>query len=110
LKLLIDNQLPIALARYLTGLSWTSIHVSDIGLAAADDIAIWQYAIKNNLIIVTKDSDLSKRSKAQGCIPPQIIWLRCGNCCKNSLFLKFASAMPDILRAIAAGQPVCEIH
>ncbi|WP_444846237.1 DUF5615 family PIN-like protein [Duganella caerulea] len=110
MKLLIDNQLPIALARHLTALSWQSIHVSDIGLEAASDLEIWRYAIKNDLIIVTKDSDFFKRSKIQGSIPPQIIWVRCGNCGRTALLTKFSIAMPNIARAIAIGQPVVEFH
>ncbi|RFP08476.1 MULTISPECIES: DUF5615 family PIN-like protein [unclassified Duganella] len=110
MNLLIDNQLPVALARYLTGLSWKSIHVADVGLDAADDLTIWRYAIKNNLVIVTRDADFSNRSKVQGFIPPQIIWVRCGNCSKSILFTKLKSAMPNIYQAIAAGQPIIEIH
>ncbi|WP_070359396.1 DUF5615 family PIN-like protein [Duganella sp. HH105] len=110
MKLLIDNQLPVALARYLNGLSWQSIHVADLGLEAADDLIIWRYAIKHNLVIVTKDADFASRSKAQGFIPPQIIWVRCGNCSKLTLFSKFKSAMPSIYQAIMAGQPISEVY
>jgi predicted nuclease of predicted toxin-antitoxin system len=43
-KFLIDNQLPRALARPLTDLGHQGVHPLDIGLAQADDRAIWAYA------------------------------------------------------------------
>ena len=44
MTLLIDNQLPLALARYLAANGWECTHVLDIALEAADDLTIWQYA------------------------------------------------------------------
>ena len=43
MTLLVDNQLPLALARYLAANGWECAHVQDVGLASADDRAIWQY-------------------------------------------------------------------
>ena len=55
-----------------------SLHISDIGMAAADDDVVWQYAKENGLIIVSKDSDFHDRSLLRGA-PPKVIWLRIGN-------------------------------
>jgi predicted nuclease of predicted toxin-antitoxin system len=41
MKLLVDSQLPIALARYLSINGLESVHVEDVGLATADDRVIW---------------------------------------------------------------------
>jgi predicted nuclease of predicted toxin-antitoxin system len=41
---LADNQLPVALARYLQAYAWECAHVRDAGREAADDQIIWQYA------------------------------------------------------------------
>lgn len=52
MNLLVDNQLPLALARYLAANGWECVHVQDVGLESADDSAIWQYAKDRNLIII----------------------------------------------------------
>ena len=44
MKLLVDNQLPSALARFLSANGVESQHVLDIGLDAASDQTIWEYA------------------------------------------------------------------
>jgi predicted nuclease of predicted toxin-antitoxin system len=42
MTLLVDNQLPLALARYLAANGWECAHVQDVGLDATDDRIIWQ--------------------------------------------------------------------
>jgi predicted nuclease of predicted toxin-antitoxin system len=49
MSLLVDNQLPVALARHLTANGLECIHVQDVGLDNADDRAIWMYAKERNL-------------------------------------------------------------
>jgi predicted nuclease of predicted toxin-antitoxin system len=53
--------------------------VKDVGLIAADDITVWNYAKSNDLMIVSKDSDFYQRSILLG-HPPKVIWIRRGNC------------------------------
>lgn len=56
-----------------------SVHVREIGLKSADDISVWEYAKADDLIIVSKDSDMHDRSFLFG-YPPKVIWIRLGNC------------------------------
>jgi predicted nuclease of predicted toxin-antitoxin system len=79
MKLLFDENLSHKLVRLLADLFPDSVHVRDVGLKAADDPAVWEYAKKNGLMIVSKDSDMHQRSFVFG-HPPKIIWLRLGNC------------------------------
>lgn len=79
MKLLFDENLSHKLVRRLADLFPDSIHVRDIGLKAADDPVVWEYAEKNGLMIVSKDSDMHQRSFVFG-HPPKIIWVRLGNC------------------------------
>ena len=51
----------------------------DLGLATADDEAIWSHAAVEGLLIVTKDDDFRQRSFLRGA-PPKVIWVRLGNC------------------------------
>ena len=62
MKLLFDENLSYQLARQLADLFPDSVHVRDIGLKAADDPAVWEFAKNNGLMIVSKDSDMHQRS------------------------------------------------
>lgn len=79
MTLLFDQNLSPRLPRLLANLYPDSIHVRDVGLKNATDTIIWEYAKKNGLVIVSKDSDFQQRSLLLG-HPPQFIWLRMGNC------------------------------
>jgi predicted nuclease of predicted toxin-antitoxin system len=109
LKLLIDNQLPIALAWYLVPLGWAAVHVSNLGLDTATDHTIWKYARDNHLVIVTKDQDFSVFAKQQARIPPQVLWVRLGNCRRQALFDAFTRESSRLRRQLAAGAPVVEL-
>src|SRR5205085_4765194 len=67
------------LVRLLADLFPDSLHVREVGLKAAEDPVVWDYAKNNDLIIVSKDSDMHQRSFVFG-YPPKIIWVRLGNC------------------------------
>ncbi len=54
-------------------------HVRDVGLARADDSAVWDYAREHDRAIVTKDDDFRQRSFLFGA-PPKVIWVHLGNC------------------------------
>ncbi|RZT05916.1 Predicted nuclease, contains PIN domain, potential toxin-antitoxin system component [Duganella sp. CF402] len=108
MKFLIDNQLPGALARFLQQKGLDSLHVSDIGLEAATDEIIWQYARLNDLIIVSKDSDFIHRAHL-GSLKPQILWVRCGNCSKNHLFKKFGDNISKLAASISSGAVITEL-
>ncbi len=79
MKLLFDENLSHKLARRLAELFPDSVHVRDVGLKAADDPVVWEYAKNNDLMIASKDSDMHQRSFVFG-YPPKIVWVRLGNC------------------------------
>ena len=79
MKLLFDQNLSRRLVAALQGEFPGSIHVSDAGLQASSDGDVWEYALNNGLVIVSKDSDFHQRSFVFGA-PPKIIWIRRGNC------------------------------
>jgi predicted nuclease of predicted toxin-antitoxin system len=58
--------------------------VRDVGLATADDEAIWSHALEGGYIIVTKDDDFRQRSFLRGA-PPKVIWTRLGNCATSDV-------------------------
>jgi len=78
-RLLLDQNLSHRLVRSLSEVFPNSVHVRDVGLARADDDAVWAYALEHDLIIVPKDSDFRQRSFLHGA-PPKVVWIRRGNC------------------------------
>ncbi|MCX7176413.1 MAG: DUF5615 family PIN-like protein [Proteobacteria bacterium] len=110
MTLLVDNQLPLALARYLAANGWECTYVQDVGLEAAEDRTIWQYAKERDLTIITKDEDFQALANRQGSIPPQVVWVRLGNCRKVELLAAFSRILPALRDMLAAGDAVIEIR
>jgi predicted nuclease of predicted toxin-antitoxin system len=78
MKFLFDEQLSPALVRLLADVYPSATHVHHIGLGAASDTVIWNYAAEHGFTVVSKDSDFQERSFALGA-PPKVIGLRIGN-------------------------------
>ncbi len=79
MKLLFDENLSHNLARRVADIFPASIHVRDVGLKTAEDPLVWDFAKKNDFVIVSKDADMHDLSLLFGS-PPKVIWLRLGNC------------------------------
>ncbi len=95
MRLLFDQNLASKLAGSLSDIFPGSIHVRNVGLDCADDRHIWEYAHKNGLTIVTKDSDFNILSVYNG-FPPKVIWLKTGNCTTTRIETLFRSRFADI--------------
>ena len=108
--LLVDNQLPVALARHLSASGLECSHVLDVGLDDADDRVIWQYAKERKMVIVSKDEDFQILANRQGSIPPQVVWVRIGNCRKVALLEAFSRIMPALRPMLDEGQAVIEVR
>ena len=77
---------------------WNSeeyIHLKDIDQEWSDD-KVWDYALENNLTIITKDSDFSKKILLKN-PPPKIIHIKLGNMRQNELYLTLSKMWEDIL-------------
>jgi predicted nuclease of predicted toxin-antitoxin system len=83
-RLLFDQNLAPSLPHRLADLYPGSTHVRDVGLATADDEAIWSHALEGGYIIVTKDDDFRQRSFLRGA-PSKVIWTRLGNCATSDV-------------------------
>ncbi len=110
MKLLVDNQLPIGLARWLTSQGLDARHVIDEGLGSASDHEIWTFARDRSLVIVSKDDDFRVIANQQRSIPPQVVWVRLGNCRKAALLAAFQSILPRLVEALDAGEAIVEIR
>ena len=110
MNFIVDNQLPVALARYLSAAGLSCIHVQDVKLDAAEDSDIWLYAKQRGGIVVTKDEDFHALSIRQASIPPQVVWVRIGNCRKTVLLNVFSKLLPTLLTALQGGEAIVEIR
>jgi predicted nuclease of predicted toxin-antitoxin system len=79
MKLLFDENLSPNLPHRLRDLFPNSLHVRNVGMKATIDPVVWDYAKDNDLMIVSKDSDMHDLSLVLG-NPPKVIWIRLGNC------------------------------
>jgi len=78
MKLLFDENLSPKLVDLLSDIFPECSHVRDIGMASASDPTIWQHALKEDLIVVSKDEDFHHLSFLRGA-PPKVIGIHLGN-------------------------------
>ncbi len=109
MKFLIDNQLPVALSRFLASLGCDCIHVMEAELADASDIDIWRYACERDQIVISKDGDFLHLANRESGIAG-LIWVRLGNCRTSTLLADFKRLWPRIQASIEAGDRIIELR
>lgn len=109
MRFLIDAQLPPALARWIAAQGFDAEHVADLGLEAAKDRVVWNYADRQGGIIISKDEDFAQR-RALAAGGPAIVWLRVGNTRRHELLRWFATIFPRALAALERGDTLVEIR
>jgi predicted nuclease of predicted toxin-antitoxin system len=108
-KFLVDNQLPKALAHWLRQKGYYADHVLERGQGQTDDRLLWQEAIQENRIVVSKDEDffiLATRPNDPG----SLLWLRIGNCRTQHLLTMLDQHWPAIESALQTGQRIVELR
>jgi predicted nuclease of predicted toxin-antitoxin system len=108
MRFLVDAQLPPALARWLEEHGQTAEHVIDLGMADADDWAVWARAQMFAAVILTKDEDFAIR-RALAAEGPSVVWIRRGNTRRRELLTWFALQLPRVLDAPARGESLIEV-
>jgi predicted nuclease of predicted toxin-antitoxin system len=106
---LIDAQLPLALARWISAQGHQAAHVADWGLLAGDDSKIWQRASRENAIIISKDEDFADRWLL-GDENVTLIWIRKGNCSNQVLISWLEPIWSDVLRRLEQGERLIELR
>jgi predicted nuclease of predicted toxin-antitoxin system len=100
MKLLFDQNLSHRLCGELEDVFSDSAHVRPLGLAEADDRAIWEFARLHGFTIVSLDADFADMAVFYA-PPPKVIWLRAGNqptAAVAALLRSHASAILDFAR------------
>ena len=106
-RFLIDEQLPPALARWLSAKGYPSDHVNDLGLRAAPDSRIVARALRTSAIIWSKDGDFKDFALRTPRV--QVVWLRCGNIATPLLKTQLAPLLPTVLDQLRRRQNPVEI-
>ena len=78
MKLLLDENISLKLVKFLLHDFPESSHIDYLQMQGATDTDIWEYAKKEEYIIVSKDNDFRQRIFLFGS-PPKVIWLSVGN-------------------------------
>ncbi len=78
MKLLFDQNISFRILNSLPNQFEGSSHIKKENLTNSKDFEIWEFAKKNDFIIVTQDSDFNDFNLLYG-FPPKIIWIRTCN-------------------------------
>ena len=96
MKILLDANISLKLTNTLKQIYDECAHVDLIGHnVPADDITIWNYALKNGYTIITKDNDFLDLLEIKG-FPPKIVLLKTGNNSSQALLELLKKVKPMI--------------
>lgn len=109
MRFLIDAQLPPLLASHLNSRGHEATHVQDVGLTAASDSRIWDRAVEDGAVLVTKDEDFVTMRALSRRGGPAIVWVRSGNTTRRALIALIEGVLPAIVEAIERGETVVQI-
>ncbi len=108
MKFLLDQNMPVVLAKWLEARGHQAEHVKRLRFHEADDLAIVLHARRTGAIVITKDSDFQRLAAPppQG---PQIVWVRLGNTTNPELFEVWEPLWPSIEQALMDGETLIEV-
>lgn len=76
MRLLLDENLSYRIAAWLAERGHDAVHVRDVGLNDTDDHVIFQWAEREDRIVVTSDADLGTMLALSGAAGPSVVLLR----------------------------------
>lgn len=110
MRFVLDAQLPPAIVNWLESKSGCAcLHVSSSDFDGADDLTIFQRCRRPGTVIWTKDQDFADLVARLG-HPPQIVWVRIGNCSNRRLREVLEGCFSRIADGLATGAPLVEVH
>ena len=109
MRLLLDAQLPPALACWLGERGVAATPVRELGLRDSDDGSIWNFAKSGGWTVVTKDEDFVARCVGNPAAPP-VVWLRIGNCTNRVLLTWLEPFLPEIKNRLEQGEKLIEVR
>ena len=100
MRLLLDQNLSRRLVPRIETVYPGSTHVAEVGLDAASDRAIWEWAGQRDFVVVSKDSDFRQLAFLHG-PPPKVVWLRVGNAATGTIEHLLLTSVERISRFVA---------
>ena len=89
MKFIIDAHLPMALKKWLAQQGHDAVHTRDLPRKnLSDDVEIIEIAVRENRIVVSKDSDFFNYFVLKG-IPPKLLMITTGNIVNKDLLVLF---------------------
>ena len=102
-----DENLPLALVRWLRSRDVDADHTSALALNATSDLEIARRAEGMDAVVVTKDGDyVGLACSGRG---PRVVHVRSGNLGTDRLIALFERVWPGVVEALAGGERVVEI-
>ena len=95
MKLLLDQNISYRLVKKLESLFPGTQQVNTLGLIDKPDRLIWEFAKREEFIIVTFDSDFYDLCLTLG-HPPKLIWIKSGNITTENLYRIFSAKASQI--------------
>lgn len=96
MRLLFDENISYRIVKQLINIFPESLHVSRIGVSLPiSDLIIWEYAKKNDFVIVSFDEDFESLANLYG-FPPKVVILRLGNSSTKIIASVLTSKASDI--------------
>jgi predicted nuclease of predicted toxin-antitoxin system len=108
LKFLIDAQLPPSLEAWFEAEGYEARHVASLSGLDAPDADIWNLAISDGYIIVTKDRDFVEWARSRT-PKARVLWIRFGNMRREVLHLRLEAAWPELLEFLVSDVTVIEV-
>ena len=108
MRFLINTQLPKVLARRLKESGHACEHVLDHGLGQSSDNTIWNFALENEFVILSKDDDFAEWILS-GRPRPRVVWRRIGNCTNDELLGWLAPVWPRVIESLKGGDRLVEV-
>ena len=106
MKLWLDRMLPRRFCNPIQ--EWTGCEAWHVGTEYPEDPDVFEAARAAGAIVLTKDRDFVSLVERLG-TPPQIVWLRCGNCSNRELERILKATLPDAIDLLLQGEPIVEI-
>ncbi|MEL6822194.1 MAG: DUF5615 family PIN-like protein [Calditrichota bacterium] len=79
MKFLVDNAVSPLVSKHLNEIEYSSIHVRDVGMAAAIDPDIFDFAVEEDRIIISADTDFGTLLVMRSAEKPSFILFRQNN-------------------------------
>ncbi|MBJ7486696.1 DUF5615 family PIN-like protein [Brevundimonas sp.] len=108
MRFLIDQNLPTRLIAVLEAMGHPADHIKLRGLAEAADDVLWQLAIDEDRVMVSKDSDfvtLAQRGESGA-----VLRLAVGNCPNTLLYDLVREKLPAAILRLSNGERLVEIE